>query len=208
MGGSVLFDVDGVLLDSIPAYERAWRCWAADHGLDVDALRAGATGRRPADIVRRALPAQDPQWEEALGRFEEHLRREQADVSLMPGAADMLERLPKGCWALVSSASRHIAEAALARLGVEIPDGSVFAGDVERGKPDPSCYALGATWLGVSPQHVLVVEDAPAGVAAARAAGMRVVAITTTHRAADLAEADEVLSTLAAAAERVAAWVA
>jgi sugar-phosphatase len=206
MAGVVLFDVDGVLLDSIPSYARAWRCFADEHGLDFEALRAGATGRRPLEIVQRALPSEAERWSDLLEGFEAHVLREQATVGLMAGAERLLETLPRGRFAFVSSSSRRIVEASFSRLGIAVPEGSVFGEDVVCGKPDPSCYVLAAYRLGAPSKSVLVVEDAPAGIKAALAAGMQVLALATTHASETLAEAHAVAPNLAEATERILAW--
>lgn len=207
MAGSILFDVDGVLLDSMAVYEAAWAAWSARFGVPLQTIRGVAPGRRPIDIVRSAFRGDPAAWPAALAHFEEVLaslwRR---DVAAMPGALDVLAGLSPRSWALVSSAPRHVVEVAFGRLGIEVPSASVFGEDVVVGKPDPSCYLLAARHLGVRPEHLLVVEDAPAGIAAARAAGMRVLAIASTHEPDDLREADEVFASLPAAAERIEAW--
>lgn len=117
-------------------------------------------------------------------------------VRLLPGTREFLDSLPADRWAVVTSATRRLAEARLTAVGVT-PKCLVSADDVTRGKPDPEPYLLAARQLGADPADCVVFEDAPAGLRAARAAGMRTVALATTHRAEEL-DADLVVDDLAA----------
>ena len=117
-------------------------------------------------------------------------------VVALPGAVEALAALPAGRAAVVTSCSRPLALARIGAAGLRVPDAVVTADDVRRGKPDPEPFLLGAERLGVAPQDCLVVEDAPSGLAAARAAGMASLAVTTTTDAADL-DADLVVTNLA-----------
>ena len=112
------------------------------------------------------------------------------------GAADFLTSLPAHRWAVVASSLRPTAMSRFEGTELPAPEVAITAEDVEKGKPDPSCYLAGAAALGVEPQDCVVIEDAPAGVAAGKAAGMRVVAVTTTHPAAELAAADLIVNSL------------
>ena len=202
---AVLFDCDGVLVDSTASVERAWRRWAAGHGLDADAIVSAAHGRRTEDTLRELGVRGDLAAEaEALERAE---IADASGVSAFPQAAAVLPKLPPGSWAVVTSGTRSLARSRLAAAGLPLPAVLVTADDVAAGKPDPEGYLEAARRLGRPPADCLVLEDAPAGVQAALAAGMRVVGLPTTHRAEELAAATLVASweelVLSAAAGRV-----
>jgi sugar-phosphatase len=191
---AVLFDLDGVLVDSRGSTERAWLAWALDNGIDEGALRSAMHGVRSADVVRALRPDLDAGVE--ADRIE---RRQAEDVDglvAIPGAAAALRALKGDRVAVVTSGTRPLALARLAAAGVEPPAVMVFAGDVERGKPDPEGYLAAARRLGVDPAEALVVEDAPPGIEAARAAGMAAVALPSTHAPEELQRADIVLDSL------------
>lgn len=181
---AILFDIDGTLVDSTPAVERAWRRWAVDHGIDAEAVLAVCHGRRSADTIADFLPA-DQVAEEAADLE----RREAGDVDgvvALPGAAELLAALPDHAWAAVTSGSQALMRARLTAAGLPVPRILVAADDVTEGKPDPEGYLSAAAKLGVEPQDCLVVEDAPAGLAAGHAAGARVAAVATSHPRAEL----------------------
>lgn len=191
---AVLFDLDGVLVDSSEGVERAWRGWAPRHGLDADRVIAVAQGRRSIDTVRELVPHADAEKEAA--------DLEDAEVAAAdttrayPGVAALLAALADAPWAVVTSCTVRLGSARLSAAGLPRPPVFVTADDVSAGKPDPEGYLQGAARLGVAPADCVVVEDAPAGVAAGRAAGARVVAVTTTHRADDLRAAHLVVAAL------------
>jgi sugar-phosphatase len=175
---AVLFDMDGTLVDSRACVERTWRAWCARHGLDAEALLRNSHGRRNHETVRIAAPHLDPAPEiAALVAAEEACRD---GIVAVRGAASLLAALPPWRWAVVTSAWRRLAELRLRLAGLPTPQILVTADEVRRGKPDPEGYLRAAELLGVRPESCVVVEDAPAGTGAARAAGMRVVGITTT----------------------------
>jgi sugar-phosphatase len=176
---AVLLDMDGTLVDSHAAVERAWRAWAAAWGADADATLAASPGR-PADrTIRDALPGLP---DDEVARAAAHQLALQyddlADVVALPGAAALLATLDElGLpWAVVTSADRALAAARLGAVGIGAPV-LVTCEDVPAGKPDPAPYLHAAALLGVSPAHCLVVEDAHAGVVAGRAAGMPVAGV-------------------------------
>jgi len=193
---AMLFDLDGVLADSIAAVERAWRTFAARHGLDSDAILPRVHGRRAVDSVRALAPHADVDAE--IAWLEAMEAADTSDVIALPGAAELLRALPPARWTVVTSGTRPVAEARLRAAGLPIPRHLVAADEITHGKPNPEGYLRGAASLGVAPADCVVVEDAPAGAAAARAAGMGLVALTTTHDAAAMAGADLVVPTLAA----------
>ncbi|GHH84823.1 phosphatase [Streptomyces sulfonofaciens] len=191
---AVLFDNDGTLVDSTAAILRCWARWGEEHG-----LRAGSFdpvkvfGRPVLEVVAQVLPAESVAA--AVQRYDD-LEAEDTECVLLPGVADVLRALPRDRWAVVTSASRRTADARLRRVGLDAPV-LITADDITRGKPDPEPFLVAAARLGVAPADCLVVEDAPAGLQAARAAGMRSIAVTTTHPASRL-EADALVATLEA----------
>lgn len=172
---AVLFDLDGVLVDSGGAIERVLRAWAAERGLDGDRAVALSWGRRDADLVRIAAPELDVATE--VARISELEMELLWLVRALPGAERLLAGQPAGCWAVVTSSTSAVARGRIAAAGLPEPPLLVSAEDVERGKPAPDGYLLASGKLGVAPERCLVVEDAAIGVAAATAAGMRCVAV-------------------------------
>ncbi len=176
---AMLFDLDGVLIDSTICITRHWEAWARRHGLDVDEVMQAAHGVRTIETMRLVAPHLDAEREAA--RFTAREIVDTEGVFAIDSASQLLSGLPQDVWAIVTSASYELATARLRRVGLPIPDAIVTADDVRRGKPAPEPYLLGAERLGVAAERCVVVEDAPAGIEAARAAGMRVIGVTTTH---------------------------
>lgn len=192
---AVLFDVDGVLLDSTAAHRRVWTTWARRHGLDPDVVWQLTFGRRPEDTVQDAAPHLDPAAERRC--LDALLAGEKDGFPAVEGATDLLNALPLSRWAIVTSGDRKSVHERFALADLPLPTVQVYGADVEQAKPAPGCFLLAASRLGVSPSGCLVVEDAPAGVQAARAAGCTVVGLTTTHTAAELHEAHTCADSLA-----------
>ncbi|MEU9915468.1 HAD family hydrolase [Streptomyces sp. NPDC051001] len=194
---ALLFDNDGTLVSSLASVDRCWRQWAGEYGITAEEFgRVELHGRTAAEIAADLLPAEVVP--EAVARIEK-LEVEDVPnggVRLLPGTKAFLASLPADRWAVVTSATRRLAEARLDAVGI-LPKTLVAAEDVTRGKPDPEPYLLAARALGVDPAHCVVFEDAPAGLRAGRAAGMITVALATTHRAHEL-EADLVVDDLSA----------
>ncbi|MEV5532184.1 HAD family hydrolase [Streptomyces prunicolor] len=194
---ALLFDNDGTLVSSLESVRRCWTRWAAEFGITAeDFARVELHGRTAVAIAADLLPADVVPA--AVARIE---ALEVEDVPnggavLLPGTRDFLDSLPADRWAVVTSATRRLAEARLAHAGI-LPKTLVVAEDVTRGKPDPEPYLLAARQLGVDPARCVVFEDAPAGLQAGRAAGMITVALATTHQAHEL-DADLVVSDLSA----------
>jgi sugar-phosphatase len=175
-----LFDMDGTLLSSIKAAERVWGQWAKSHGLDVDAFLPTIHGKRTEETIRALeLPGVDPVAEAAFITRAEI--EDVAGIETIAGAAAFLSSLPRGRWAIVTSAPRLLAEARIAAAGLPVPEVLVAAEDVERGKPAPDPFLLGARKLGVAPAGCLVFEDTLAGLRSAAAAGMASIVVTATH---------------------------
>jgi len=178
---ALLFDLDGVLVDSAACIEETWRQWSTQHGLDVAGVLGIAHGRRALEVVRLAAPHLNPAAEMAtLVEAEAHSTTGVCEVK---GARELLGSVPPDRWAIVTSGVRAVAEHRLRQVGLPVPGVMVCADEVTAGKPDPEGYLLAAKRIGIAPPECIVIEDAPPGVAAARAAGMRAIAVTTTHPA-------------------------
>jgi sugar-phosphatase len=191
----ILFDLDGVLVDSTRAVDREWRAWAQKKGVDGDAIMAIAHGVRTIEVIRRVAPHLDAEKE--ARKIENHEAHDREGVVVMPGAVELVKSIPDGRWGVVTSGSRMLASARLRFCGLPVPKVLVTADDVTHGKPDPEPYLKGAERLGFAPADCLVVEDAPAGIQSARAGGMKVIGMASTYAADKLAEADEVVQKLA-----------
>jgi mannitol-1-/sugar-/sorbitol-6-phosphatase len=176
---AILFDLDGVLVDSTACIERHWRNWAEKNNLDLGAILRVSTGRRTEDTIRLVAPHLEV--EEEAARIAEQEAVDTDGVLEIEGAARLLRMLPAGAWAVVTSGPTKSSLARLARAGLPVPTVVVTAEDVKRGKPDPEPYLVAAVRLGVAPAECVVVEDAPAGIQSAHAAGMRVIAVASTH---------------------------
>jgi mannitol-1-/sugar-/sorbitol-6-phosphatase len=199
---AVLFDLDGVLVESRESTERVWLDWAQKNSIEVCALRSAMHGVRSADVVRALRPDLDAAAE--AGEIERRQAEDVGGLAAIPGVAAALGALKGDRVAVVTSGTRPLALARLAAVGIEPPAVMVFAGDVERGKPDPEGYLTAARRLGVDPTEALVVEDAPPGIEAAKAAGMAAVGVTSTHAREELAAADVVIETLQSLPELLA----
>ena len=192
---ALLFDMDGVLIDSAPAVERVWRQWAIEHGLDPDFVIAQAHGRRSIETLRAVAPHLDAERENVV--VEQREIDDKEGVTALAGAGHLLESLPPDRFAMVTSATRPLAVARLSYAGLPIPPKMVTADDVINGKPFPEPYLKGAALLGSVPEDCLVFEDTPAGISAGRAAGMRVVAVGSTYPREELQAADALIASLA-----------
>lgn len=191
---AILFDLDGVLVDSTRSVDRFWRVWAKENGLDPDTAVNVAHGRRTVETVRILMPHLNAEVEAVkLERLEAHSTE---DVTVMPGAADLVASLPRDRWCVVTSGTKYLATRRLAAGKLPVPDVLVTADDVQNGKPHPEPYLRGAQLLGIDPRDGLVVEDAPAGIDAAHAAGMNVIGLASTYKPEELSEADAIISTL------------
>lgn len=207
---ALLFDLDGVLVDSTPAVARTWRAWAIQHHLSPEVAIRRAHGRRSIETVRELAPHLDA--EEENKRVERMEIEDREGVVALPGAARVLRVLPPERYAIVTSATRELALARLGYAGLPAPANLISADDVNDGKPSPEPYLAGAKLLGIEPKNCLVFEDAPAGINSARAAGMRVIALETTYSAHELEGADVVVKSLveievAVQADRVTAYI-
>jgi len=191
---AILFDLDGVLVDSTRQVDREWRDWAARKGVDGDAVMAIAHGVRTVEVIRRVAPHLDAEAEAAA--IENHEAADQTGVVVMPGALDLVRSIPEGRWAVVTSGSRLLAQNRLRYCGLPVPEVMVTSDDVTHGKPHPEPYLKGAARIGFSPSECVVIEDAPAGIQSARAAGTKVMGLASTYAAEKLSQADAVLRAL------------
>ena len=189
---AVLFDLDGTLIDSTPVVERSWLRWAEEFGIELSGFGSWH-GIPAAQIVTTMLP--EDQWPDGVRRIEQIEIADVEGILVLPGAVAALAALPSGRAAIVTSCVWPLAMARIAATGLSAPDVIVTADQVRVGKPDPAPYLLAAQRLGVDPADCLVVEDAPAGLTSALAAGAARLAVVTTH-AADQLEADAVIADL------------
>jgi len=174
-------------VDSTPAVARVWAWWAREHGFDPEEVVKKAHGRPSITTIRELLPDADHAAEDR-----EVERREIADVEgviPLPGAMELLQALPLERWAIVTSCTRALAHVRIAAAGLPKPKHLVTATDVRHGKPHPEPYLKGAQILGIPADDCLVIEDAPAGIRAGKAAGARVLALRTTANDAELQQA-------------------
>ncbi|HLN04124.1 MAG TPA: HAD family hydrolase [Bryobacteraceae bacterium] len=183
-GAAILFDMDGTLVDSMAHDERQWTRWAARYGLDPQPILKISHGRRTEETIREVAP--HLATEDEFARFAEEELSDREGVRAVPGAAALLRALPRGSWALVTSAPRQLAQVRMECAGLMLPSVVVSADDVKNGKPHPEGVLLAAHLLGVAPAECLVIEDTPAGIQAARAGGMRALGVTTTYSCDEL----------------------
>ncbi len=183
----ILFDLDGVLVDSTPAVARVWTIWANKHGFDPGEVVRQAHGKPSIATIRELLPHAD---HEAENREVERGEIEDVEgVIPLPGALEILQALPQDRWAIATSCTRRLAEVRIRAAGLPLPRNLITSNDVQRGKPDPEPYLKAAKILGFAPADCIVVEDAPAGIRAGHAAGSRVLALRTTAPDAELTAA-------------------
>lgn len=194
-----LFDLDGTLVDSLPAVERAWINWAKRRGINPQDVLDFIHGKQAITSLRHFMPGES---EEAIQQ--EFLLLEQVEaqdtdgVTALPGAAALLERLNRLDipWAIVTSGSIPVATARRNAGGLPQPEVFITAEQVKHGKPQPDAYLLGAERLGLAPQDCVVVEDAAAGILSGLAAGCQVIAVNAPADAPKLEQVDLLLTSL------------
>ena len=191
---AVLFDLDGVLVDSTAYVEDQWRRWALSKGLAAEPFLKVCHGRRALETIRLAAPYLDAAAEVAAFKSDDVPAGPQ--IGAIEGASTLVHLLRHQSWAVATSGPRAAAAARLQQAGLPIPEVLVGAEDVRHGKPAPDVYLRAAEALKVLPSDCVVIEDAPAGIQAARAAGMPVIALTTTHAREEL-QADAWAASLA-----------
>jgi sugar-phosphatase len=183
----LLFDLDGVLIDSTPAVARVWTAWALQHGFDPEDTVRRAHGRPSLTTIKELLPGSDYEAENRI--VEQGEINDTAGVVPLPGARELLNSLPGERWAIVTSCTRALAEVRLKAAGLPVPGRLLTSNDVQKGKPAPEPYEKGAALLGIPAQQCVVFEDAPAGIRSGKAADAQVVAFKTTVTEPELEEA-------------------
>lgn len=191
---AILFDLDGVLVDSTPSVSRQWSLWARENHIDPKKAVEIAHGRRTIESVRLLAPHLDAEAE--TKKIEQREVDDNEGVIVMRGADKLLESIPPARWGVVTSGTRRLAASRLKVGNLPVPKVLISADDVVNGKPNPEPYLKGAERLKIKPAECLVIEDAPAGIASAHAAGMNVIALTTTYEATALKEADAIVPAL------------
>jgi mannitol-1-/sugar-/sorbitol-6-phosphatase len=190
---AILFDLDGVLLDSTRVVAQQYTRWALENGLDPAEVMKAAHGVRTLEVVQRVAPHLDAVAE--TRKIEDREAVAEGIVAI-PGAVALLNTIPRGRWCVVTSGTRYLATTRMRRFGIPVPEILVTADDVRHGKPDPEPYRRGAELLKASPADCVVIEDAPAGIRSARSAGMKVISLPTTYPASELHEADVIIAGL------------
>lgn len=194
-----LFDLDGTLVDSLPAVERAWTHWAECHGISPQEVLAFIHGKQAITSLRHFMPgATELAIQHEFELLEQMEAQDTDGVSALPGALALLERLNElGIpWAIVTSGSIPVASARRKAGGLPQPAVFITAELVKQGKPQPDAYLLGAERLGLAPQACVVVEDAPAGILSGLAAGCQVIAVNAPAETPQLDRVDLILSSL------------
>jgi len=191
---AILFDLDGVLVDSAIPVEKGWRKWAERHGLNPEEVVGAAHGRRTIETVRDFMPQVDAETEAAA--LDHGEAEDLAGLRVVPGASELIAQLPDGSWGICTSGTTEVATARLGFAGIPIPRVLVSSNAVKKGKPDPEPYLETARQLRLSAADCLVIEDSPAGVLAGKRAGAKVIGVTTTNSARELERADVIVRDL------------
>jgi len=191
---AILFDLDGVLVDSTQAIITIWTAWAEKNHLDPAKVLHVIHGRRTVESLQVLAPHLDPKSE--AEKLESAITHKKDGTVAIPGAANLLRSLPTDRWCVVTSGLREFAKVRLKDANLPLPQVLVAAEDVINGKPHPEPYLKGAQLLKADPAKCVVIEDAPAGIRSAHAGGMKALGITTTYAAAELGEADAVIQTM------------
>jgi sugar-phosphatase len=197
----ILFDFDGVLVDSGDAHRRVWEGWAKLRGLDPAMVFATTQGKRRIDTLRALTPDRPLAEENQL--LDELMAAEEPHIRAYPGASELLRSLLPQQWAVVTSSRRNAVVSRLTACGLPLPAVRICAEDVSHGKPAPGGYLAAAEALSAVPAECLVIEDSPAGVAAGLAAGCTVYAVSTTHTPGRLHMAHGVFASLVDVAKRL-----
>ncbi|KAL1930310.1 hypothetical protein VTP01DRAFT_10472 [Rhizomucor pusillus] len=182
-----VFDLDGTLIDTTPLVERHWREFALEHDLDPEKILTTSHGRRTIETIAEWVPHKATI--EYVDQLERRLAEKTEGVSVLPGVTNLLEKIPLGRMAICTAGNRFMAETRLNQCSIAVPTVMATGDVVTAGKPEPEGYLLTAKGLKEDPKDCIVFEDAPAGVRAARAAGMQCIACTTTHTKEQLKEA-------------------
>lgn len=194
-----LFDLDGTLVDSLPAVERAWVNWAKRRGVDPQDVLDFIHGKQAITSLRHFMPGEsEAAIQQEFLLLEQVEAQDTEGVTALPGAAALLARLNQLDipWAIVTSGSIPVATARRNASGLPQPEVFITAEQVKKGKPQPDAYLLGAERLGLAPQDCVVVEDAAAGILSGLAAGCQVIAVNAPADAPKLDQVDLLLSSL------------
>lgn len=191
---AILFDLDGTLVESTLFIERLWQDWGMQHGVAPHRMTAVMHGRPATEIINIVAPHLSA--EDEIDALETNEISRMEGMKTYSGAKELLSSLPPKRWAIVTSGSWRVASARLNYAQLPIPDVFITADGIKAGKPAPDAYLLAARRLNVKPADCVVVEDSPAGIEAGKAAGMRVIAIASTHPNVSLMQADIVIQQL------------
>ncbi len=192
---AILFDFDGVLIDSEHVYEQHWRRWAAGHGVSLSHILSVHHGIPPVQTIAIVAPHLDPVYE--AEQFKSMCVGGVEGLIAHEGVAALLPTIPRHLWAIATSSFRKMVLSQLAHLGLPVPEVLVTFDDVVQGKPAPEPYQKAAAQLGFAPEDCVVIEDSLAGIKAGKAAGAQVIAVATTNDKAALVEADVVVERFA-----------
>lgn len=196
-----LFDLDGTLVNSLPAVERAWCNWADRFGIAHDEVLNFIHGKQAITSLRHFMAGStDEQIAAEFTRLEQIEANDTDGISALPGAVELLTQLDASGipWAIVTSGSAPVAHARHRAAGLPAPKAFITAEQVKHGKPEPDAYLIGAEQLGLAPQACAVVEDAAAGILSGLAAGCRVIAVNVPAGSPRLDDVDFALTTLEA----------
>ncbi len=180
----IIFDLDGVLVDSASAIERHWWKWTKKHGLDPEKTLHATLGLTTVEGIRLIAPHLDAEVE--AGEIDRAEAIDTDSVVAFDGAKDLLQAIPKGWWGVATSGTRETAMARMRAADLRVPEVFTSANDVERGKPDPEPYLLTAQRMQITPEKCVVIEDSSGGLQAALGARMTVIAVASTHAPEEL----------------------
>jgi sugar-phosphatase len=192
---AIVFDLDGVLVDSMPVIRGCWTEWATRRGIDPAGVLADLH-LTAQELIGKYAPDLDPVAEARATALAQ--AQAQAGLRAFDGAAELVSSLPRNAWAVVTSGRRELALRHFALAGLPVPGVLITGDDTARGKPDPAGYQLAAERLGVRPEECLALEDSPGGFRAAVAAGMTTIAVTTSHAATEFPDAGFVIDSIGA----------
>ncbi len=193
---AVIFDLDGVIIDSDAAIEERWRQWAERRDIPFEDIKAVYHGRSMVEVIEQVAPELDAEAE--VERMDDVVTAAPEEVRAFDGVKSILETLPPERWAIATSARRRTATNRLDHVDLPTPNVFITANDVKRSKPAPDAYRVAAERMQVAPSDCIVFEDAPSGIEAAQRAGAKVIGVATTTDADALSAADAVIPSMSA----------